>query len=43
MYGVLLFVFVTIPGIFVMISSMDYPAGFYIAQVLEGCDRKSGA
>lgn len=36
MYGVLLFVIVTIPGMFVMISSMDYPAGFYLAQAFEG-------
>jgi hypothetical protein len=36
MYGVLLFVLVTIPSMFVMISSMNYPVGFYIVQVLEG-------
>ena len=35
-YGVLLFIIVTIPSIFVMISSMNYPSGFYIAQILEG-------
>jgi hypothetical protein len=36
MYGVLLFVLVTIPSMFVMISSMNYPVGFYITPVLEG-------
>jgi len=36
MYGLLLFVIVTIPSIFIMVSSMDYPPGFYLAQVLEG-------
>jgi hypothetical protein len=35
-YGVLLFVLVTIPSMLVMISSMNYPVGFYIVQVLEG-------
>ena len=36
MYGVLLFVLVTIPSIFVTISSMNYPPWFCIAQILEG-------
>ncbi len=36
MFGGLLFVLITIPSMFVMFSSMDYPIGFYIAQVLEG-------
>jgi len=27
---------VTIPSVFVMASSMTYPIGFYVAQVLEG-------
>ncbi|MDD1703272.1 MAG: hypothetical protein LUQ31_09865 [Methanoregula sp.] len=36
MFGALLFTLVTIPSVFVMASSMDYPVGFYLAQVLEG-------
>jgi len=35
-YGGLLFMVVTIPSVFVMASSMTYPIGFYVAQVLEG-------
>jgi hypothetical protein len=35
-YGGLLFIVVTIPSVFVMASSMTYPIGFYVAQVLEG-------
>ncbi len=35
-YGGLLFLLVTIPSVFVMASSMTYPVGFYLAQVLEG-------
>lgn len=36
LYGGLLFIVVTIPAVFVMASSMTYPIGFYVAQLLEG-------
>ncbi len=35
-FGLLLFVISTIPGLFVIWSSMYYPAGFYLSNALSG-------
>lgn len=35
-FGCLLFLLITIPGMFVVYSSMYYPGGFYIAGLLNG-------
>jgi len=35
-YGLILFLLVTIPGMFVIFSSMNYPPGFYIGNILVG-------
>jgi phosphoglycerol transferase MdoB-like AlkP superfamily enzyme len=35
-FGVILFLLVTLPSLFVIYTSMEYPAGFYIANILTG-------
>jgi hypothetical protein len=35
-YGLILFLLVTVPGMFVIFSSMNYPLGFYIGNFLVG-------
>ncbi len=35
-FGLILFLLVTIPGMFVIFSSMNYPTGFYIGNFLVG-------
>jgi hypothetical protein len=35
-FGVILFLLVTLPSLFVIFSSMHYPAGFYLANLLTG-------
>ena len=35
-FGLILFLLVTIPGMFVIFSSMNYPPGFYIGNFLVG-------
>ena len=35
-FGLLLFLLVTVPGMFVIFSSMNYPLGFYIGNLLVG-------
>ena len=35
-FGLMLFLLVTVPGVFVIYSSMTYPAGFYIGNLLFG-------
>ena len=35
-FGVILLLLVTLPSLFVIYSSMDYPTGFYIANFLTG-------
>lgn len=35
-FGVLLLLVVMVPDLFVIFSTMEYPAGFYIAQLLTG-------
>ena len=35
-FGLILILLVTIPGAFVIFSSMDYPVGFYVGNILFG-------
>ncbi|MGA2934298.1 MAG: hypothetical protein ABSD81_03995 [Methanomicrobiales archaeon] len=35
-FGLILFLLVTVPGMFVIFSSMNYPLGFYIGNLLVG-------
>jgi len=35
-FGLILFLLVTVPGMFVIYSSMNYPIGFYIGNLLVG-------
>jgi hypothetical protein len=35
-FGLILFLLVTVPGLFVIFSSMNYPPGFYIGNFLFG-------
>lgn len=35
-FGLILFLLVTVPGMFVIFSSMNYPLGFYVGNLLAG-------
>lgn len=35
-FGLILFLLITVPSMFVIYSSMDYPRGFYVANILFG-------